>query len=486
MADTKTVAIIGAGMAGLCAAKRLCAAGVSVRLFEANAKVGGCCASTRIGGYSFNDGAMYLVMPSMLDRLFEALGLDRERLLPLRRIGAIQSTTLPDGSVVDIGNAAQIAVHSARGSADTARLRVEVEEFLKSWEPVRRFFVDDVMVRPLALAHLLAKIWPHLLKLRGTAGTGLRASFSNESVRAAFGGALLYAGAPPDKLPAAMLLGLVSMLRDGLHVPKGGMGRITEVLADAVRTQGGRIHLDSAVRRIVVRNGRACAIETDHEGVIEVDAVLSTVSAMHTYATLLSAADAPARMLRRVRRAPLSHRSFVLQLGLANRIAPRSYANYALPWLGEQSQFFEPRGGEPICPMYMVPTTTLPELAPAGGSIVEMFPSIDRNMTPDDWSEARKEEVAAQAIGRLRREHEIDIAVSRILSPKEYRDGAHLYGGALYGLAPSAAPAALFKHRTPLRGLYQAGQTTWPGFGIAGAGLSGVFASETMLRDKSF
>jgi phytoene dehydrogenase-like protein len=59
-----------------------------------------------------------------------------------------------------------------------------------------------------------------------------------------------------------------------------------------------------------------------------------------------------------------------------------------------------------------------------------------------------------------------------------------LYAGALYGISPVAGPAALFRHRTPIRGLYQAGQTTWPGFGVVGAGMSGVFAAETLIRDQ--
>ena len=69
MARNKTVAIIGGGMSGLAAAKLLCAGGAAVRLFEANGKVGGCCATTRVGGYTFNDGAVYLAMPGMLDQL---------------------------------------------------------------------------------------------------------------------------------------------------------------------------------------------------------------------------------------------------------------------------------------------------------------------------------------------------------------------------------------------------------------------------------
>jgi phytoene desaturase len=475
------VAIIGAGMSGLAAARLLCAGGVAVRLFEANAKVGGCCATTRLGGYTFNDGAVYLAMPGMLDRLFEALGLDRKVLLPLRRISALQSATLPDGTIVDIGSGPEVVIRS--NAAATDRLQAEVRDFLAKWESTLLFFADDIMVHPLSLPHLLAKGWRHLVKLRGTAASHLNASFSSEAARAAFGGALLYAGAPPDRQPAASLLGLVSMLRDGYFLPEGGMGRIPEVLADAVRAQGGRIQLDSAVRRILVRNGRACAVETENEGVVEVDAVISSVSAMHTYGSLLSGRDAPARMLRKLRRAPLSHKGFVLQLGLANSIEARGHLNCVLPWLGEQSQVFQ--GGDMRWPIYTVPTMTLPELAPNGCSIVEMFPSISQETAPEDWSEARKQDVAARALERLRRDHEIDIAVSRALSPKEFQEDAHLYAGALYGLSPAAGPAALFRHRTPIRGLYQAGQTTWPGFGVVGAGLSGVFAAGALIRDES-
>lgn len=104
-------------MSGLAAAKWLCARGVAVRVFEANGKVGGCCATTSIRGYTFNDGAVYLAILQMLDRLFEMLGLDRSRELPLRKISAIQSTALPDGTVVDISHGPKLAITSVQGAA---------------------------------------------------------------------------------------------------------------------------------------------------------------------------------------------------------------------------------------------------------------------------------------------------------------------------------------------------------------------------------
>jgi len=455
---------------------------MAVKLYESNVKLGGCCATTRVGGYTFNDGALFLALPGMLDQLFKRLELDRSSLLPLRRISALQRTVLPDGTVITFGEEADISVEGDGGTAATAKAREELQGFLKQWDPLLDLFAGDILLHPLSLPRFIAKGWRHLHLFRGTAASNLNNSFSNDAVRAAMSGALLYTGMPPDKMPAASLLSLAAMFRQGYFIPEGGMGSIPEALGHAVQEQGGEIHLNSNVNRILVNNGRACGIDVGNEGVIEVDAVISTTSGMHTFGSLLSERDVPAKMAQKARRAILSHKGLVLQLGLSNKIDVSSYSNNVLPFLGDQQQLFQPQR-ELRWPIYMVPTIAMPELAPPGGSIVEVFPPIRQDWTAEDWSEERKEEVAAQAVERLRGMHEIDISVRRILSPKEFQNDAHLYAGALYGLSPLASPATLFKHRSPIRALYQAGQTTWPGFGVASAGMSGIMAAEALIRD---
>lgn len=475
--------MIGGGMAGLAAARLLCLKGMAVKLYETNDKLGGCCAVTRVAGYTFNDGALFLAFPGMLDQLFHRMELDRRSLLPLRRISALQRTVLPDGSIVTFDDEAGISLEGDRGRAATTRAREELEKFLKKWDPLLHVFADDILVHPLSLPRLIAKGWWRLHLLRGTAASNLNDNFSDRAVRAALSGTLLYTGMPPDRMPAASLLGLVAMFRQGYFIPEGGMGRIPETLGHAVRKQGGEIHLKTKVNRILVKNGRVCGVDVENEGVIQADAVISTTSGMHTFGSLLSEHDVPAKMARKVRRAILSHKGFVLQLGLSNKIDASSYANNMLPFLGDQRQLFLPDQHGLRWPVYMVPTIAIPELAPAGGSIVEAFPPIRQDLTAGDWSEERKEELAARVVERLKGIHRIDIAVRRILSPKEFQNGTHLYSGALYGLSPFASPATMFKYRSPIRALYQAGQTTWPGFGVASAGLSGVMAAEALIRD---
>ena len=73
MNKIKTVGIIGGGVSGLTAGGLLSQKGFKVKLFEANDKLGGCCANTNIEGYTFHDGAMFLTFPSILDYLYEKL-----------------------------------------------------------------------------------------------------------------------------------------------------------------------------------------------------------------------------------------------------------------------------------------------------------------------------------------------------------------------------------------------------------------------------
>ena len=88
----KTVGIIGGGVSGLAAGVRLAKSGVHVRIFEARPHAGGCCSTTTIDGFTFNDGALYLAVPHILEHAFAQLGMNLPEILPLVKISAPQTT----------------------------------------------------------------------------------------------------------------------------------------------------------------------------------------------------------------------------------------------------------------------------------------------------------------------------------------------------------------------------------------------------------
>ena len=468
-------------MSGLAAAVWLARAGLHVSLFEANPKLGGCCATSRVGDYTFNDGAVHVALPSLLDHAFDRLGLDRAASVALHPVTAPQSVRLPDGATVALWPNREVRVDGPNGDARGAQATEEMERFMERWRPVLRLFAQDLFLRPFSSGRLLRKGWRHLHKLRGTLASELERQFSDTDVRAALAGILLYTGMPAKVAPVSTALGLVAALEEGLHLPEGGMGTIPDALTAALHGLGGDIYTNVRVERIEMKDGRACGLRIAGHGVQPFDAVVSAVSGMITFGTLLDGRAIPEAMRHKASHAPLSHKALAVQLGLANVIDVDSHSMGMLPLMEDQHKLFLPSDGLPRWVSFTVPTVTLPGLAPAGGSIVEMFPPIDQAWPVDRWTNETKEAVAQEAIEALARSHRLDIAARRLAGPRDYRDRLHLFNGAVYGLSPAAPPAAQFPHRTPVEGLFQAGQTTYPGFGVAPAMMSGILAAEALV-----
>ena len=474
MGKIRTVGIIGGGVSGLSAGGLLSRQGMRVKLFEANDKLGGLCATTRIGGYTFNDGAVYLVLPVILDHVFERVGLDRRSILPLRKLESYE-TTLPDGTVVSIGDKFKVSVHSAVRKTDKGRLGRELKNMQKKWEPVFRLFEDDILTHPFSLSLLISKLLPHLLKLHGTVASEINTLISDEAVRAAMAGSmLLFSGTTAQKMPVKLIVNLIAILTEGLFLPVGGMGKIPEALSQSLRKNGGEIFLKSKVDKIILKNGSVCGLEIDGQGLVEVDAVISSVSGMATFSSLLNAEDLPRQMKRRGEKAPSSHKALSIQLGLSNVIYGCSHSNNILPMMKDQAKYFNPKKDEVKWFIYFVPTVTMPDLAPKGGCIIEMFPAIRQDRLVDDWDEQKTGRVVESSLQALSRLHKIDIAVKRVISPKDFEARMYLY-----------TDVAGFPHTSQIPGLYQAGHTTYPGFGVAPAAMSGIFSAEALLKTEN-
>jgi phytoene desaturase len=109
-----------------------------------------------------------------------------------------------------------------------------------------------------------------------------------------------------------------------------------------------------------------------------------------------------------------------------------------------------------------------------------MFYPVRADIPLEYWTEERKERLTESAIAALRRSYDLNIAVTRVRSPKDFLESLHLFQGALYGLSPAATPREQFPHHSGIPGLFLAGQTTFPGYGVGPAIMSGIFAAEAL------
>jgi len=480
MTTIRSVGVIGGGLSGLSAAILLARKGIQVKIYEAGPKIGGSCSTTEVGGYTFNDGAVYVALPEIIDHAFDRLGLDRKAVLPLRPITSIQTTQLPNGTTVTFNRGLDVRIDRAGSVASRVQSQQDLEAVLAKWQPVLRLLTDDLLTRPFSLPRFLWKGWRHLPKLQGTVAAELNRMISDPALRAALAGVTLYTGLPPEQTPVLQIIGLVAMLTNRFYLPEGGMSRIPAVLSDVLTGHGGEVHLNARVNRILVRRGRVVGLEVEGHGRLAFDAVVSSTSAMATFTCLLDAEHISGDRARKVATAPLSHKALSLQLGLSNIIDAPSHFMSRIPFMEEQYRLLQPSDGSTNWLNYTVPTVTMPELAPPGGSVVELYPTIDQSLSAEDWTDEQAHEIADEAIRKLSRIHPIEVAVKRVRSPRYFQEQMNLYAGAIYGLSPAADPRAQFPHRAAVPGLYQAGQTTYPGYGIAPAIMSGIFAAEAI------
>jgi phytoene desaturase len=478
----ETVVIIGGGVSGLAAGCHLARNGFAVKLFEANSKLGGCCATTRIDGFTFNDGAVYLSLIGALDNAFARLGIQRAEVLPVRKIKAKFTATLWDGAVVTLGDGMDISVQGR--DIDRARLESELRDLIAAWAPVLQLVSDHLITRPFSAWRLLRHGWRYLPKLRGTLASELAGSITDDAIRAALSGAVLYGGVPPELTPVISIIGLIEMMREGFYLPEGGMGRIPDALGVALRKYGGEICLNSPVEKVHLSNGHVTGLDIKGQGRVDAAAVISTATAMSTFTSLVAEEHVPSSVKRKINRARLSHKAVSLQFGLSNTIRARSHLNMVLPKMERQREIFAQPVDAVTLPIYFVPTVTMPELAPRGGSVIEMFHPVADDMPVASWDDNKKQRLTESALRALNCTYDLNVVVTRVRSPKDFVDTMHLYRGALYGLTPTAGPGEQFAHTTPVPGLFLAGQSTYPGYGVATSIMSGIFAAQALMDSR--
>lgn len=478
------VVVIGAGLAGLASALSLTRAGFPVVVLEAFDAAGGCCSTASVSGYTFNNGAVYVAVPSLLRMSFRRLGLDLDAEAPLVPIERPHETHLDDGTLVRLSDATGSCVEGPQAQQRTVMLREGLQALQRRWRPVYRTLVEEVLPFEPSLPRTLAKLWRYLPRMSGKVDRLIAGSFPDAGLQAALASILLYTGTAPGQLPATQIIGLLALLEEGFHLPRDGMGAIPGALYRALQREAVPVRFGARVERIEVAQGEVRGVTLADGERIAAQQVIATCAGFDVIERLLPKGAAPAALARRARKAPLSHRAIAVQLGVSG-IAPQgAFIVNHVPPMRQQGEMHMASPGVPRWISYTHPTSVLPALAPPGRGIIEFYAPVSGIAAAADWTRERTErsvddhlEALASRLPGLR------VEARRIVDPQDFVRTRHLYEGALYGIAPGAAPDSFFPHRTRIRGLHLAGQTTFPGYGVPSVILSGLQAADALVHN---
>jgi phytoene dehydrogenase-like protein len=287
--------------------------------------------------------------------------------------------------------------------------------------------------------------------------------------------------------------------------PRGGMGAVTRAIEAAARSFGVDVRTSCPVERIITCGDAVTGVVLVGGEELTAATVVTTAHPAISFLELVDRAALPADFASDIER--WKTRSGVVKVNLAVDRLPEftSRPGYdpqvhgGTIVLAESLDEIEGAyqdavvGRASATPFadICIPSVFDDSLAPEGHHVVSMF----TQWVPHEWvAEPRTDELAAHADRVIARVEAVapgftdSVLHRQVIGPHEMESEYGLVGGNIFHgeLSPAqlfhARPAAGYAdHRTPLRGLYQAGSGTHGGGGVTG--IPGRNAVKQVLRD---
>ena len=287
---------------------------------------------------------------------------------------------------------------------------------------------------------------------------------------------------------------------------RGGMGAISDAIAESGRRHGLEIRTDAEVVKIEVAAGRASRVITKAGDHFEARAVASNASCKVLFDRLIDPAELPPEFLRHIRGYRTYSTAFKINVAAD---APPNYAafdasacGFAAPnyvHIGPDIDYMQAAYEDACHGRYsrrpfvtaVVPTTVDDTLAPPGKHVVNLFGGhapYDLQGTTWDAERAGFLRNVYATIDELAPGFSDGVIGEQLLLPPDIEriinsPHGHIFHGelSLEQLFFQRPAPHYADYRSPVRGLYQCGSSTHPGGGVSG--IPGHNAAREILKD---
>lgn len=513
MTDRYDAIVIGAGHNGLVCAALLGKAGRKVLVLEANGQVGGAAVTRRFAdGYSVSACAhlLYQLQPDVRKELglnFDVAADDIESIAlsadgkHLRFNGGEVSGV----SDADTGNYREFHKRMSRFAA-------LLNTYLNK-PPPRLGTTDRKDLFTLAqlgfdIRRLGRKEMREFLRLIGmNIYDDVVERFENKLLRGALSLDAVLGTHLGPRSPNTIMTYLYRLAGNAGRVsaPAGGMGSVSDALAQSARDRGVTIRTGMPVKRVVVENGRVTGVETESGETFSSHTVVSNADPKTTIMKLVGTRHVETGFTRRIHNIRMQGNAAKLHLALdglpvVNGLEKKDFAARLLiaPDENYVERAFNPaKYGEtsthPVLEI-TVPSFRDATLAPAGKHVLSAIVQYAPYALKAGWTDAARDAFTKTAIAKIAEympDIEGRITASELLTPADIEREFHIGGGHWHHgeltldqflfVRPVGGAA---QYAMPLDGLYLCGAGTHPGGGVSGA--AGRNAARVILnREKT-
>ncbi|ASY18433.1 putative phytoene desaturase [Candidatus Planktophila versatilis] len=488
------IAVVGAGIGGLCTAARLAKAGHLVTIFESSNRTGGKCRTEWIGRYAFDTGPSLLTLPAVYRDFFQRTGDVMGRVLEIEEVNPSFDYRFHDGKSVKFSNLSRKKTLAAISESLGEEAALEWDALMRQaeamWDVSRGPFVESELKSPLSLLKRprLMRDLKTIAPWKSLRGLGIR----NPYLAKIMDRYATYSGSDPRVAPAVLsTIAFVEEAFGAWHV-KGGVGTLSEKITERCEKLGVTIRLNTYVDEITTKSGTVTGVvvQGHHE---DFDRVVANADAQFVYNNLMAPTNKVVKIRKQLAKSEPSLAGFSLLLGLKPSTAePLAHHTILFPEnydLEFESIFTSKTPVEKPTIYICAPRDPL-MVKDAGHEawfVLVNAPRHDSYEGGFDWSDAEFNQRYAHSI--INQIEAAGIAVRdrlevlEIRTPLDLQESVHAPGGSIYGSSSNGARSAFSraKNRSPINGLYLVGGSAHPGGGLPLVGLSAEIVANAIL-----